>query len=86
MGEQSLWMQKVEADPSHSQWYIERFRALARAGEDDDVDVIVVIRVRQFGTESDDQVGAERIPDLRTVEDQECPDGQGCNGHACNDG
>lgn len=27
-------MQKVAADPGHSQWYIERFRALARAGED----------------------------------------------------
>jgi len=27
-------MQKVEADPGHSQWYIERFRALARDGED----------------------------------------------------
>lgn len=34
MVEQSLWMQKVEADPSHSQWYIERFRTLARDGED----------------------------------------------------
>ncbi|MGX9672632.1 class I SAM-dependent methyltransferase [Mycobacterium sp. HM-7] len=34
MVEQSLWMQKVEADPGHSQWYIERFRALANAGED----------------------------------------------------
>ncbi|SEA52486.1 Methyltransferase domain-containing protein [Mycobacterium sp. 283mftsu] len=34
MVEQSLWMQKVEADPGHSQWYIERFRTLARAGED----------------------------------------------------
>ncbi|MCX8558459.1 class I SAM-dependent methyltransferase [Mycolicibacterium mucogenicum] len=34
MGEQRLWMQKVEADPGHSQWYIERFRALARDGED----------------------------------------------------
>ena len=34
MGEQSLWMQKVEADPGHSQWYIERFRTLARDGED----------------------------------------------------
>ncbi|OBG11831.1 SAM-dependent methyltransferase [Mycolicibacterium celeriflavum] len=31
---QSLWMQKVSADPGHSQWYIERFRAMARAGED----------------------------------------------------
>jgi SAM-dependent methyltransferase len=34
MVEQSIWMQKVEADPGHSQWYIERFRSLARAGED----------------------------------------------------
>lgn len=34
MAEQSLWMQKVEANPGHSQWYIERFRCLARAGED----------------------------------------------------
>ncbi|MCV7279219.1 class I SAM-dependent methyltransferase [Mycolicibacterium flavescens] len=31
---QSLWMQKVAADPAHSSWYIERFRAMARAGED----------------------------------------------------
>lgn len=34
MVEQSLWMQKVAADPGHSQWYIERFRSLERAGED----------------------------------------------------
>lgn len=34
MVEQSLWMQKVAADPGHSQWYIDRFRALAQAGED----------------------------------------------------
>lgn len=34
MGEQSLWMQKVAADPGHSRWYIERFRSMARAGED----------------------------------------------------
>ena len=34
MVEQSIWMQKVEADPGHSRWYIERFRSLARAGED----------------------------------------------------
>lgn len=27
-------MQKVAADPGHSRWYIERFRAMARAGED----------------------------------------------------
>jgi SAM-dependent methyltransferase len=34
MVETSLWMQKVAADPGHSRWYIERFRALARAGDD----------------------------------------------------
>jgi SAM-dependent methyltransferase len=34
MVEQSIWMQKVTADPNHSQWYIERFRSMARAGED----------------------------------------------------
>lgn len=34
MVEQSGWMQKVAADPSHSRWYIERFRTMARAGED----------------------------------------------------
>jgi SAM-dependent methyltransferase len=27
-------MQKVAADPGHSRWYIERFRAMSRAGED----------------------------------------------------
>ena len=27
-------MQKVAADPGHSHWYIERFRSMARAGED----------------------------------------------------
>lgn len=34
MAETSLWMQKVAADPGHSQWYVERFRAMARAGDD----------------------------------------------------
>jgi SAM-dependent methyltransferase len=34
MVEQSIWMQKVKADPGHSHWYVERFRGLARAGED----------------------------------------------------
>jgi len=34
MVEQSIWMQKVAADPGHSQWYIQRFRAMARAGDD----------------------------------------------------
>lgn len=34
MVEQSIWMQKVAADPGHSEWYIERFRSMARAGDD----------------------------------------------------
>ena len=34
MVEQSLWMQKVAADPGHSRWYIERFRSMARDGMD----------------------------------------------------
>ncbi|OBH47278.1 class I SAM-dependent methyltransferase [Mycobacterium mantenii] len=34
MVEQSIWMQKVAHDPGHSHWYIERFRAMARAGDD----------------------------------------------------
>ncbi|MDP7701721.1 trans-aconitate 2-methyltransferase [Mycobacterium sp. TY815] len=34
MAEQSLWMQKVAADPGHSHWYVERFRSMARAGDD----------------------------------------------------
>ncbi len=29
-----MWMQKVRADPGHSSWYVERFRAMAAAGED----------------------------------------------------
>ncbi|GAC1636354.1 MAG: class I SAM-dependent methyltransferase [Mycobacterium sp.] len=34
MVEQSIWMQRVAADPGHSHWYIERFRSMASAGED----------------------------------------------------
>ncbi|WP_019810338.1 class I SAM-dependent methyltransferase [Saccharomonospora halophila] len=34
MVEQSLWMHKVTADPGHSTWYVERFRSMARAGDD----------------------------------------------------
>ena len=34
VAEQSIWMQKVEADPQHSHWYVNRFRSMARAGED----------------------------------------------------
>jgi SAM-dependent methyltransferase len=34
MVERSIWMQKVAADPGHSDWYVERFRAMERAGED----------------------------------------------------
>lgn len=34
MVEQSIWMQQVEEDPGHSSWYVERFRAMAAAGDD----------------------------------------------------
>ncbi|WP_028922181.1 class I SAM-dependent methyltransferase [Pseudonocardia acaciae] len=34
MVEQSLWMRKVAENPGHSAWYIERFRSMARAGDD----------------------------------------------------
>jgi SAM-dependent methyltransferase len=34
MVEQSIWMRKVTTDPGHSTWYVERFRAMARAGDD----------------------------------------------------
>ncbi|WP_253830989.1 class I SAM-dependent methyltransferase [Prauserella aidingensis] len=34
MVETSLWMQKVAEDPGHSDWYVERMRGLARAGDD----------------------------------------------------
>ena len=34
MVEQSQWMAKVEADPNHSSWYIERFRTMAAEGKD----------------------------------------------------
>ncbi|OBB26206.1 SAM-dependent methyltransferase [Mycolicibacterium peregrinum] len=34
MVERSIWMQKVAADPGHSDWYVERFRAMERAGQD----------------------------------------------------
>jgi 2-polyprenyl-3-methyl-5-hydroxy-6-metoxy-1,4-benzoquinol methylase len=34
MIEQSRWMAKVEVDPGHSTWYVERFRSMAAAGDD----------------------------------------------------
>ncbi|MFC4852112.1 class I SAM-dependent methyltransferase [Actinophytocola glycyrrhizae] len=34
MVEQSLWMRKVADNPGHSAWYVERFRSMARAGDD----------------------------------------------------
>ncbi|MGB3442393.1 MAG: class I SAM-dependent methyltransferase [Actinophytocola sp.] len=34
MVERSLWMRRIEGDPGHSAWYVERFRAMARAGDD----------------------------------------------------
>lgn len=34
MVDKSKWMVKVEEDPGHSQWYIERFRNMAAEGDD----------------------------------------------------
>lgn len=34
MVEKSAWMRKVELNPEHSHWYVQRFRAMAAAGED----------------------------------------------------
>ena len=34
MVEDSGWMKKVKADPSHSDWYVERFRTMAARGDD----------------------------------------------------
>ncbi len=30
----NLWLQMIEKNPGHSDWYIERFRAMAAAGDD----------------------------------------------------
>lgn len=34
MVEKSLWARQVEQNPQHSHWYVQRFRAMAEAGED----------------------------------------------------
>jgi SAM-dependent methyltransferase len=34
MTETSTWMRIVQEDPDHSAWYVERFRRMAREGED----------------------------------------------------
>ncbi|MFY1637315.1 class I SAM-dependent methyltransferase [Solwaraspora sp. WMMB335] len=34
MSAQNRWVKQVEANPGHSQWYVERFRSLAREGAD----------------------------------------------------
>lgn len=34
MTERSKWVQKTEEDPNHSNWYVERFRKMAAAGDD----------------------------------------------------
>ena len=34
MAEKSGWVRRTEADPGHSAWYVERFRSMARAGDD----------------------------------------------------
>ncbi len=34
MVEQNLWLRKIADNPGHSSWYVERFRSMARAGDD----------------------------------------------------
>jgi SAM-dependent methyltransferase len=34
MPEENGWLKQLEANPEHSQWYIDRFRAMAEAGAD----------------------------------------------------
>lgn len=34
MVEKSLWTRRIEENPAHSQWYIDRFAAMAAAGHD----------------------------------------------------
>lgn len=34
MVEKSLWTRRVEENPEHSHWYVQRFRTMAAAGED----------------------------------------------------
>ena len=34
MSEENGWLQQLQANPEHSRWYIERFRAMAEAGAD----------------------------------------------------
>jgi SAM-dependent methyltransferase len=51
MVEQSLWMRKVAENPGHSTWYVERFRGMARDGNDLDgearlVDTVVAREAR----------------------------------------
>jgi SAM-dependent methyltransferase len=32
--QENLWLRRLEEDPGHSQWYVERFRGMAARGED----------------------------------------------------
>jgi SAM-dependent methyltransferase len=34
MSEQNRWLARIEEDPNHSSWYIQRFRTMAAAGDD----------------------------------------------------
>ncbi|GAB3256795.1 class I SAM-dependent methyltransferase [Kineosporia babensis] len=34
MTQENLWLRRIAEDPGHSQWYIERFRAMAAQGAD----------------------------------------------------
>lgn len=34
MSDENRWLRRIQDDPGHSTWYIERFRSMAAAGED----------------------------------------------------
>lgn len=50
MVEKSLWTQQIELNPEHSIWYIERFRAMAAAGEDLDGEARLVDAMLRRGS------------------------------------
>ena len=62
MVEQSIWMRQVTAEPGHSKWYIERFRARARAGDDLDGEArLVDAMVRRHSRVLDAGCGPGRV-------------------------
>jgi hypothetical protein len=34
MTDENRWLKKIQQDPGHSAWYIDRFRSMAAAGDD----------------------------------------------------